>query len=260
MYSTMDPGKPADFDTVSIQHHLNSFRMRICRLKVIKNIKSYLRIGIMSVFQLEKDNVYFPLPTLGEPDGLLAIGGDLSIDRLLLAYSNGIFPWYNSDQPIMWWCPMERFIIRPSGIHISHSMKKYMRKHHVEYRLDRDFAHTMHQCRVKRESEPEGTWISDDMEKAYQRLHDAGFAFSIESYVDGNIAGGLYGVNLGKCFFGESMYSDLENGSKLALIALAKVLEEYDYNMIDCQFHTDHLESMGGVHISYEEYRKLLPS
>ncbi|HCM91447.1 MAG TPA: leucyl/phenylalanyl-tRNA--protein transferase [Lachnospiraceae bacterium] len=214
----------------------------------------------MSVFQLEKDNVYFPLPTLGEPDGLLAIGGDLSIDRLLLAYSNGIFPWYNSDQPIMWWCPMERFIIRPSGIHISHSMKKYMRKHHVEYRLDRDFAHTMHQCRVKRESEPEGTWISDDMEKAYQRLHDAGFAFSIESYVDGNIAGGLYGVNLGKCFFGESMYSDLENGSKLALIALAKVLEEYDYNMIDCQFHTDHLESMGGVHISYEEYRKLLPS
>ena len=234
--------------------------MRICRLKVIKNIKSYLRIGIMSVFQLEKDNVYFPLPTLGEPDGLLAIGGDLSIDRLLLAYSNGIFPWYNSDQPIMWWCPMERFIIRPSGIHISHSMKKYMRKHHVEYRLDRDFAHTMHQCRVKRESEPEGTWISDDMEKAYQRLHDAGFAFSIESYVDGNIAGGLYGVNLGKCFFGESMYSDLENGSKLALIALAKVLEEYDYNMIDCQFHTDHLESMGGVHISYEEYRKLLPS
>ena len=219
------------------------------------------RIGeFMSVFQLEKDNVYFPLPTLGEPDGLLAIGGDLSIDRLLLAYSNGIFPWYNSDQPIMWWCPMERFIIRPSGIHISHSMKKYMRKHHVEYRLDRDFAHTMHQCRVKRESEPEGTWISDDMEKAYQRLHDAGFAFSIESYVDGNIAGGLYGVNLGKCFFGESMYSDLENGSKLALIALAKVLEEYDYNMIDCQFHTDHLESMGGVQISYEEYRKLLPS
>ena len=214
----------------------------------------------MSVFQLEKDNVYFPLPTLGEPDGLLAIGGDLSIDRLLLAYSNGIFPWYNSDQPIMWWCPMERFIIRPSGIHISHSMKKYMRKHHVEYRLDRDFAHTMHQCRVKRESEPEGTWISDDMENAYQRLHDAGFAFSIESYVDGNIAGGLYGVNLGKCFFGESMYSDLENGSKLALIALAKVLEKYDYNMIDCQFHTDHLESMGGVHISYEEYRKLLPS
>ena len=219
------------------------------------------RIGeFMSVFQLEKDNVYFPLPTLGEPDGLLAIGGDLSIDRLLLAYSNGIFPWYNSDQPIMWWCPMERFIIRPSGIHISHSMKKYMRKHHVEYRLDRDFAHTMHQCRVKRESKPEGTWISDDMEKAYQRLHDAGFAFSIESYVDGNVAGGLYGVNLGKCFFGESMYSDLENGSKLALIALAKVLEEYDYNMIDCQFHTDHLESMGGVQISYEEYRKLLPS
>ncbi len=213
----------------------------------------------MSVFQLEKDKIYFPLPKLGEPDGLLAVGGDLSIERLLLAYSNGIFPWYNSDQPIMWWCPMERFIIRPSEIHISRSMKKYMRKHHVEYRLDRDFAYTMHKCRIIRESEPGGTWISDEMEEAYCRLHDAGFAFSIESYVDGSIAGGLYGVNLGHCFFGESMYSDLENGSKLALIALAKVLEEHDYNMIDCQFHTDHLESMGGVYISYEEYRKLLP-
>ncbi len=213
----------------------------------------------MSVFQLEKDKIYFPLPKLGEPDGLLAVGGDLSIERLLLAYSNGIFPWYNSDQPIMWWCPMERFIIRPSEIHISRSMKKYMRKHHVEYRLDRDFAYTMHKCRIIRESKPGGTWISDEMEEAYCRLHDAGFAFSIESYVDGSIAGGLYGVNLGHCFFGESMYSDLENGSKLALIALAKVLEEHDYNMIDCQFHTDHLESMGGVYISYEEYRKLLP-
>ena len=212
----------------------------------------------MSVFQLEKDKIYFPLPELGESDGLLAIGGDLSVDRLLLAYSNGIFPWYNADQPIMWWCPMERFIIRPSEIHISHSMRKYIRKHRVEYRLDRDFHHTMHKCRMKRESK--GTWISDDMEDAYCRLHDAGFAFSVESYVDGSPAGGLYGVNLGHCFFGESMYSDMENGSKLALIALAQLLQEYNYNMIDCQFHTDHLESMGGVHISYEEYRKLLPS
>lgn len=213
----------------------------------------------MPVFQLEKDNIYFPLPELGEPDGLLAVGGDLSIDRLLLAYSNGIFPWYNADQPIMWWCPMERFIIRPSEIHISHSMKKYIRKHHVEYRIDRNFAHTIHKCRIKRESKPGGTWISDDMEEAYCRLHDAGFAFSIESYVDGIPAGGLYGVNLGHCFFGESMYSDIENGSKLALIALAQILKEHNYNMIDCQFHTDHLESMGGEYISYEKYCKLLP-
>ena len=139
-------------------------------------------------------------------------------------------------------------------------MKKYIRNHRVEYRIDRDFAHTMHKCRDKWESMPGGTWISDDMEEAYCRLHDAGFAFSIESYVDGIPAGGLYGVNLGHCFFGESMYSDMENGSKLALIALAQMLNEHDYNMIDCQFHTDHLESMGGVYISYEEYRKLLPS
>ncbi len=213
----------------------------------------------MPVFQLEKDKIYFPLPELGEPDGLLAVGGDLSIDRLLLAYSNGIFPWYNADQPIMWWCPMERFIIRPSEIHISHTMKKYMQKHRVEYRIDRDFAHTIHKCRTKWESKPGGTWISDDMEEAYCRLHDAGFAFSIESYVDGIPAGGLYGVNLGHCFFGESMYSDIENGSKLALIALAQILNEHDYKMIDCQLHTDHLENMGGVYISYEEYCKFLP-
>ena len=154
---------------------------------------------------------------------------------------------------------MERFIIRPPEIHISHSMKKYIRKHHVEYRIDRNFAHTIHKCRIKRESKPGGTWISDDMEEAYCRLHDAGFAFSIESYVDGIPAGGLYGVNLGHCFFGESMYSDIENGSKLALIALAQILKEHNYNMIDCQFHTDHLESMGGEYISYEKYCKLLP-
>jgi len=210
----------------------------------------------MSVFQLDEE-IWFPNPAYGEEDGLLAVGGDLSVDRLVLAYSNGIFPWYNEGDPIMWWCPQERYIIRPENIHISHSMKKFMKKHTVEIRCNRDFADTMHRCRTKREFE-EGTWITDDMEKAYHRLWEEELADSVEAYIDGELAGGLYGVCLGRCFFGESMFSDRENGSKVALILFAQLLAEQDFVMIDCQFYTDHLESMGGEAISYEEYRKLI--
>lgn len=211
----------------------------------------------MPVFKLDKNKISFPDPALAEPDGLLAIEGDLSVDRLLLAYSHGIFPWYDEGQPIMWWCPRERFIIRPSEIHISHSMRKYMKKHAVEVVMNRDFADTMHRCRLKREFN-EGTWITDDMEKAYGELHKAGFAASVEAYTDGELAGGLYGVVLGRCFFGESMFSDKVNGSKIALITLAQYLEKQGFLMIDCQFHTDHLESMGGVRIGYDEYMKMV--
>lgn len=211
----------------------------------------------MPVFQLDEKEISFPLPTLAEDDGLLAIGGDLSLERLVLAYSNGIFPWYNEGQPIMWWCPKERFIIRPGQVHISHSMRKYMKKHVVDFKLDRDFADTMHRCRIKREFK-EGTWITDAMEKAYFGLFEKGLASCFEAYVDGELAGGLYGVRLGKCFFGESMYSEMENGSKLALILFSMLLEDNGFLMIDCQFHTDHLESMGGERITWEEYRKIL--
>ncbi len=211
----------------------------------------------MPIFRLEEDKIYFPQPTLAESDGLLAVGGDLSVDRLLLAYSNGIFPWYDEGNPIMWWCPKERFIIRPNEIHVSHSLKKYMKKHKVDIMIDRDFADTMHRCRTKREF-AEGTWITDDMEKAYYRLHEEGFAMSVESYVDDELAGGLYGVVIGRCFFGESMFSDAENGSKIALVKFSELLAENKFVMIDCQFHTDHLESMGGVRISYVEYMEML--
>ena len=211
----------------------------------------------MPVYRLNDNEISFPLPTLAEDSGLLAIGGDLSLDRLLLAYSNGIFPWYNEGDPIQWWCPKERYIIRPSEIHISHSMKKFMKKHEIGFEVNRDFADTMHRCRIKREFN-EGTWITDDMEKAYKMLNDNNLALSLDSYIDGELAGGLYGVSLGRCFFGESMFTEIENGSKLALIMLAKLLEDNDYLMIDCQFHTDHLESMGGTYISYAEYKRLL--
>ena len=209
----------------------------------------------MPIYLLSDKFIDFPPPVLAEDNGFLAIGGDLSVERLKLAYSQGIFPWYSEGDPIQWWCPKERYIIRPGNIHVSHSMKKFMKKHKIETVFNRDFAHTMHKCRMKRENE---TWITDDMEAAYGRLHKAGIAMSVESVIDGNIAGGLYGVISGKVFCGESMYTDIENGSKLALIGLAHYLEKQGFVAIDCQFHTDHLESMGGESVSYEEYMALL--
>lgn len=211
----------------------------------------------MAIFALDENEISFPDPALADDDGLLAVGGDLSVERLLLAYSNGIFPWYDEDDPILWWCPKERFIIKPSQIHVSHSMRKFMKKHRVNIVLNRDFADTMHRCRLKREFD-EGTWITDEMEKAYFALHQQNYAVSVEAFIDDKLAGGLYGVCLGRCFFGESMFSDMENGSKAALILFSEMLERNDFVMIDCQFHTDHLASMGGETISWAEYRRLL--
>ncbi len=211
----------------------------------------------MPVYSLNENEISFPLPTLARQDGLLAVGGDLCVERLLLAYSHGIFPWYEPGEDIMWWCPKERFVIFPDEIHISRSMKKFMKKHTLDFRLNRDFADTIHRCRLKREFE-EGTWITDEMEVAYCRLHREGYAVSAEVFQDGRLAGGLYGVCLGKCFFGESMFSETENGSKMALIALAQLLSKNRFLLIDCQFHTEHLESMGGRFISWTEYDRLL--
>lgn len=211
----------------------------------------------MPVYRLNEKEIYFPSPAYARPDGLLAVGGDLCMERLLLAYTHGIFPWYNPGEEILWWCPRERFVIFPKEVHVSRSMKKYMKKHELKVMLNRDFADTVHRCRVKREFE-EGTWISDEMEEAYRRLHEQGYAVSVEVYEDDVLAGGFYGVSIGKCFFGESMFSEKENGSKTALIAFARLLEQEKFLFIDCQFHTEHLESMGGRYISWEEYDSLL--
>ena len=211
----------------------------------------------MPVYRLSKKEISFPDPVLAEENGLLAVGGDLSTERLLLAYLYGIFPWYEPGDEILWWCPKERFLIFPGEIHVSRSMKKYMNKHDSKICLNRDFRDTMHRCRMKREQE-EGTWITDEMEEAYYRMNQNGWAGSVEDFVDGELAGGLYGVSIGKCFFGESMFSERENGSKVALIALAKILEENGYLFIDCQFHTEHLESMGGRYVPWEEYNQML--
>ncbi len=211
----------------------------------------------MPVFRLNPGEISFPDPLLAREDGLLAVGGDLCVERLLLAYTHGIFPWYEPGEEILWWCPRERFLIFPGEIHISRSMKKYAQKHHYHMELNRDFGDTMHRCRIKREF-AEGTWITDEMEEAYRRLHREGYALSLEAYEDGALAGGLYGVSIGKCFFGESMFSEKENGSKAALIALARLLEEKGFLFIDCQFHTPHLERMGGRYVSWEAYDGML--
>ena len=208
----------------------------------------------MPICRLDNE-IWFPDHSFAEEGMPIAVGGDLSIERLLLAYSNGIFPWFNPGDPILWWCPQERYIIRPEKIHISKSMKKFMKKHEIKYTCNQTFMRTMHRCRMKRKDE---TWITDEMEVAYNKLYEAGHAMSVEAIVDGEVAGGLYGVVMNNYFCGESMYTDIENGSKLALIGLAKALQKLDFKMIDCQFHTDHLESMGGEYISYEEYMRIV--
>ena len=211
----------------------------------------------MPVYRLNEGEITFPNPMYARRDGLLAVGGDLSVERLLLAYTHGIFPWYDPGEEILWWCPRERFVIFPEEIHISHSMRKYWKKHKLRLVLNRDFADTMHRCRMKREFK-EGTWISDEMEAAYCRLFQAGYAVSVEVSEDGELAGGLYGVSIGRCFFGESMFSERENGSKAALIAFARLLQRSHFLFMDCQFYTEHLESMGGRYISWEEYDRML--
>lgn len=208
------------------------------------------------IFRLAKQ-LGFPDPRLGEEDGLLAIGGDLSIDRLLLAYSNGIFPWYSfRDSDILWFCPMRRFVIFPNEIHVSHSMRNLMNKGVYDVTFNNDFPAVIEQC-GKLRYDQEGAWLGEDMTKAYTALHDQGFAKSVEVWdEEGRLVGGLYGVTLGKCFFGESMFSLVPSASKLALIALAELMKDHGGVMIDCQLETPHLKSMGGRSIPYEEYMK----
>ncbi|MGG7178510.1 leucyl/phenylalanyl-tRNA--protein transferase [Clostridium paraputrificum] len=210
----------------------------------------------MAIYGLD-ERIIFPDPELGEEDGLLAVGGDLSIERLILAYSNGIFPWYNPGEEILWWCPKERYIIRPENIHVSKSMKRLLNKGDFEIKYNENFHGVISNCKELRES-AEGTWITDEIREAYINLHKRGFADSVEVYRDNELVGGIYGVRLGKCFFGESMFSKIPSGSKIALIYLCKKLEREGFKFLDCQFHTEHLESMGGEYISWKEFKELL--
>ena len=210
----------------------------------------------MPVYQLS-DEIMFPNPDLAEEDGLLAVGGDLSFERLILAYCNGIFPWYSEGEPILWWCPKPRFIIKPSEINISKSMKRVFNKGEFKVTFDKDFNEVIKNCKELRENK-EGTWITNEIMEAYINLHKKGFATSVEVYKDQELVGGLYGVKIGKCFFGESMFSKKSNASKVALISICKKLEEEGYIFLDCQMHTNHLESMGGKFVSWKESKVML--
>jgi leucyl/phenylalanyl-tRNA--protein transferase len=209
------------------------------------------------VFRLD-DELWFPDPHLADDDGCLAVGGDLSVDRLLLAYQHGIFPWYafRHDEPI-WYCPKKRFVIFPDEIHISHSMRTLMRKNIYTVTFNKDFEGVIANCGGLRIDE-EYAWLGPDMTAAYTELHNQGFALSVEVWEKERFVGGLYGVNIGSAFFGESMFSLVPSASKLALISLAQIMQECGGSLIDCQFETPHLKSMGGRYIDYDEYMEII--
>ena len=207
----------------------------------------------------ENPDVSFPDVELAlkEPDGLLAIGGDLSCTRLLTAYGNGIFPWYGPGQPILWWSPDPRLVLWPETLHISRSLLKTLRKRPFRVTLDEDFEAVIDQCAGPRDN-ASGTWITLEMRTAYLELHRQGYAHSVECWQDTRLVGGLYGVSIGRAFFGESMFAHVSDASKVALVHLAQQLRCWGFPLIDCQVHTRHLESLGAVSLPRKEFSRIL--
>ncbi|UJJ31664.1 leucyl/phenylalanyl-tRNA--protein transferase [Halopseudomonas maritima] len=195
---------------------------------------------------LTADNQDFPAVerAFAEPNGLLAAGGDLRPQRLLSAYRQGIFPWFSPGQPILWWSPDPRTVLHPSDLHVSRSMRKLMRQTHLRVEFDRNFPAVIAACAAPRQG-ASGTWITETMQSAYIALHRLGHAHCVEVYQDEQLVGGLYGIALGRVFFGESMFSRIDNASKLAFITLVQQLEQWGFELIDCQMPTDHLFSLG---------------
>lgn len=208
----------------------------------------------MPIFRLTEE-IIFPDPELADEDGIIAVGGDLSAERLLTAYRAGIFPWFSEGQPIIWWSPQPRSVMFPEDIKISKFMKKLIKKNEYTVTFDKCFETVIEKCKNLRK---DNTWITEKMSKAYINLHKQGFAHSVETWFENEIVGGLYGVSLGKCFFGESMFSTRSNASKFALIQLASRLKKKEFLFIDCQVHNSHLESMGAVEIERRLFLGLL--
>lgn len=203
----------------------------------------------MPVFQL-RDEFVFPPPELAEPEGLLALGGDLRMERLLLAYRMGIFPWYSEAEPILWWSPDPRMILEPQSVKISRSLQRELRRRNWTVTADTSFDRVIRRCAEISRPREAGTWLVEAMVTAYCRLHACGYAHSIEAWFDGELAGGLYGVSLGRMFFGESMFSDRRDASKVALVHLARTLQGWGVECIDCQVASDHLRSLGAREIA----------
>ena len=197
------------------------------------------------LYQLNDDDCFFPPADRANKDGLLAFGGDLSPRRLVVAYANGIFPWYSEDEPLLWWSLDPRLIIRPGEMKVSKSLKHTLRKGKFEVRIDTNFRKVMLHCAATPRKDQDGTWIQDEMVDAYCELHDMGIAHSFESYLDDELVGGLYGIAIGKVFFGESMFHTVTDASKVAFYHLHQFLQEHDFKLIDCQQETSHLMSLG---------------
>jgi len=208
------------------------------------------------IFRLD-ERLIFPKPELAEPDGLLAVGGDLSAERLILAYENGIFPWYSDETPILWYSPHQRCVIFPAELKVSKSMRQILNSGKFKVTVNQCFEVVIRACASVPRTDQDGTWITSEMQEAYVELHKQGYAHSWEVWENEQLVGGLYGVEVGKVFCGESMFSRVSNASKTALIYLGK---SDKYNLIDCQMPTDHLKSMGARMISRRAYNDFLYS
>jgi len=211
----------------------------------------------MPVFRLPNELI-FPDPGLAEKDGLLAVGGDLSEDRLLLAYSMGIFPWYSDGSPILWWSPDPRLLLLPGDLKVSRSLRQVIKKGIFTVTMNTAFEEVIRHCSETDRRGQDGTWITREMVDAYIRLHRAGYAHSIESWHDGELAGGLYGIALGKAFFGESMFAKKSNASKVAFVTLVENLCKLDYHFIDCQVTTEHLKRLGAKEVTRKKFLGML--
>jgi len=214
----------------------------------------------MPIFELDKNDVVFPPAYLADNSGLLAIGGDLKPERLLAAYKMGIFPWFNPNEPILWWSPNPRFVIMPNEIKVSKSMKQVLRNNHFQITFDTDFFGVIEGCQDVPRPGQNGTWISDEIIESYYRLFQQGFIHCVEVWQEDKLVGGLYGGVLGKCFFGESMFAKVSNASKAGFITLAKNLQEHKFELIDCQVYTRHLETLGGRMIPRMDFLKIVDS
>lgn len=211
----------------------------------------------MPVYLLPEELV-FPPAHLATREGLLAVGGDLAPERLLLAYRNGIFPWYSGDEPILWWSPDPRLVLIPNELKISRSLRKTIRQERFRVTLDTAFDQVIHACARLRIEDGTGTWITPEMEAAYRRLHEMGYAHSVEAWYEGRLSGGLYGIALGRAFFGESMFSTRRDASKVCLVHLAGHLVRQRYRLIDCQVPTDHMQRMGARLLSRTDFMLML--
>ncbi len=212
----------------------------------------------MPVYILSEENNLFPDPKLAEPDGLLAIGGDLSTQRLVAAYKSGIFPWFSLNDPILWWSPDPRLVLFPNEIKISKSTKKILKKQVFNITVNTAFKQVITKCSKTRTDKNLGTWLNKQMIDAYCKLHNKGIAHSVEAWYENELVGGLYGIALGKSFFGESMFSTKSNASKIALIYLSNILSKLSFDMIDCQVTSDHLLLLGAREIKRDNFLKIL--